>query len=334
MRFAHPEILWLLWALPALVVVFYFARKSARRRTLMFIGSDLEQQLVIGRRDRRRMGRAALLLLVLSQLILAAARPQWGANKVEVEQKGSDVVIALDISRSMLAEDIKPSRLTRAKVELADLMDDLNGDRVGLVFFAGAAFPQCPLTVDYSAARLFLSQADPTMIGSQGTNIEAAMSTALELFREEKGGYRAVILVTDGEDFAGGLTDITRKLQDAGVVVFPIGMGSSGGAPIPVYNDQHQREGFLRDENQQVVMTHLKEEPLVKLARDTGGIYVRAGSGGVDLARLSAGLSSLQSRAYQATRVTSYQERYAWPLSAALLLLLLEPLFSDRRRGE
>ncbi len=205
MRFAHPEILWLLWALPALVVVFYFARKSARRRTLRFIGSDLEQQLVIGRRDRRRMGRAALLLLVLSQLILAAARPQWGANKVEVEQKGSDVVIALDISRSMLAEDIKPSRLTRAKVELADLMDDLNGDRVGLVFFAGAAFPQCPLTVDYSAARLFLSQADPTMIGSQGTNIEAAMSTALELFREEKGGYRAVILVTDGEDFAGGL---------------------------------------------------------------------------------------------------------------------------------
>ena len=141
MRFAHPEILWLLWALPALVVVFYFARKSARRRTLMFIGSDLEQQLVIGRRDRRRMGRAALLLLVLSQLILAAARPQWGANKVEVEQKGSDVVIALDISRSMLAEDIKPSRLTRAKVELADLMDDLNGDLVGLVFFAGAAFP-------------------------------------------------------------------------------------------------------------------------------------------------------------------------------------------------
>ncbi len=334
MRFAHPEILWLFWVLPLLALIYYFARESARRRTIAFTGSSLERKLVQGRRERRRMGRAALLLLVLSQLILAAARPQWGANKVEVEQKGSDVVIALDISQSMLAEDIKPSRLARAKAELSDLMDGLHGDRVGLVFFAGAAFPQCPLTVDYSAARLFLSQADPTMIGSQGTNIEAAMRTALELFREEKGGYRAVILVTDGEDFAGGLDEITRKLQESQVVVFPIGMGSAGGAPIPVYDDHHQRQGFLRDENQQVVMTHLKEEPLVKLARDTGGIYVRAGSGGLDLARLSAGLNSLQSRAYQATRVTSYQERYAWPLSAALLLLLLEPLFSDRRRGE
>jgi Ca-activated chloride channel family protein len=333
-RFAQPGILWLLWLLPLLVVAFYFARESARRKTTAFLGSTLEHQLVKGRRERRRLGRAALLLVVLSQLILAAARPQWGASEVEVKQKGSDVVIALDISCSMMAEDIKPSRLARAKAELADFLEDLKGDRVGLVFFAGAAFPQCPLTIDYAAARLFLEQADPTMIGSQGTNIESALSTALELFEEEKGGYRAILLVTDGEDFAGGLETITQKLEDAGVAVFAVGIGSAEGAPIPVFDDQKRQKGFLRDEKGQVVMSHLNEEPLVKLTRDTGGIYVRAGSGGLDLARLSAGLSTLQSRAYQATRVTSYQERYAWPLSAALLLLLFEPLLVDRRRGE
>jgi len=253
---------------------------------------------------------------------------------VEVEQEGIDLVIALDVSRSMLAQDIKPSRLTRAKVELAELMDRLKGDRVGLVFFAGAAFPQCPLTVDYAAARLFLSQADPEMITAQGTNLEAALSTALELFDEERGAYRAVLLVTDGEDFAGGVDESVRRLREAGVAVFPVGLGSVDGAPIPVEGPRDRSQGFLRDRGDQVVMTRLEEAPLLKLAQQTGGIYVRAGSGGLDLARLTAGLQSLQSRSYQATRVTSYQERYAWPLGAVVVLLLLEPLLADRRRGE
>ena len=255
-------------------------------------------------------------------------------SEVEVEQEGIDLVIALDVSRSMLAQDIKPSRLTRAKVELAELMDRLKGDRVGLVFFAGAAFPQCPLTVDYAAARLFLSQADPEMITAQGTNLEAALSTALELFDEERGAYRAVLLVTDGEDFAGGVDESVRRLREAGVAVFPVGLGSVDGAPIPVEGPRDRSQGFLRDRGDQVVMTRLEEAPLLKLAQQTGGIYVRAGSGGLDLARLTAGLQSLQSRSYQATRVTSYQERYAWPLGAVVVLLLLEPLLADRRRGE
>ncbi len=333
MRFAHPEILWLLWLLPLLWGVLYLARSRALKKTAEFTGPRLENDLVTGRPARRRMGRAALRLLILSQLILAAARPQWGASQVEVQQKGSDVVFVLDISRSMLAEDIKPSRLRRAKLELSDLLDRLKGDRVGLVFFAGAAFPQCPLTVDAAAARLFLSQADPTMIGSQGTNLTAALETALDLFDAEEGAYRAILLVTDGEDFAGGLDETTRKLSAAGVTVFTVGMGSSEGAPIPGFDPQGRRKGFLRDEKNQVVMSHLNEEVLVKLAQQTGGIYVRAGSGGLDLARISAAIERLQSHSYEATRVTSYQERYAWPLGAALLLLLLEPWLADRRRS-
>ncbi len=335
MRFGNAAILWLLWLVPILWGVLYLARNAARRRTQAFTGVVLESALVKDRRSGRRAGRAALRLLALALLIVAAARPQWGASQVEVQRKGSDVVFVLDISRSMLAEDIQPSRLTRAKLELSDLLDRLAGDRVGLVFFAGAAFPQCPLTVDVSAARLFLSQADPSMIGSQGTDLQAALETALELFDTEEGAYRAILLVTDGEDFAGGLEEITRKLSRAGVVVFTVGMGSTEGAPIPLIDERGQRQGFLRDEKNQVVMSRLNEEALVKLAQQTGGIYLRAGSGGLDLARVTAALSRVQSRRYEATRVTSYQERYAWPLAAALVILLLEPwLLADRRRGE
>ena len=238
MRFAHPEILWLLWLLPLLWGLLWAARRSGDERVRRFTGTTLTSALVGGRSDTLRMWRTALRLLVLANLILAAARPQWGASEVEVEQEGIDVVVAVDISRSMLAEDIKPSRLTRAKVEVGELVENLDGDRVGLVFFAGAAFPQCPLTVDYAAARLFLSQAEPSMITAQGTNIESALSTALELFDEERGAYRAILLVTDGEDFAGGVEEIGKQLQQEGIVVFCVGMGSVGGAPIPLKDDR------------------------------------------------------------------------------------------------
>jgi Ca-activated chloride channel family protein len=333
-QFAQPEYLWLLWILPLLWALFWSTRGAAARRTAAFTGTALGSSLVLGRNERRRVWRAAIRLLLLSQIILALARPQWGASEVEVEQEGIDLVIALDVSQSMMAEDIKPSRLARAKVELFDLLERRAGDRVGLVFFAGAAFPQCPLTVDYAAARLFLSQAEPTMIGSQGTDLESALRTALELFGEDRGAYRAILLVTDGEDFATGIEAVTDELVEAGVAVFPVGLGSVDGAPIPVFDQQGRREGYLRGKDGEVVMTHLEEAPLLELARRTGGIYVRAGSGGLDLARLSAGLETLQSHSYQATRVTSYQERYAWPLGAALLLFFFEPLLADRRRGE
>ncbi len=334
MRFAQPEFLWLLWALPLLWAVFWWNRDRARRKTAAFTGEALESRLVLGRNDRRRALRSGLRLLLLSQIILSLARPQWGASELELEQEGIDLVVALDVSRSMLAEDIKPSRLLRAKVELSDLLSRLDGDRVGLVFFAGAAFPQCPLTVDYAAARLFLSQAEPTMIGSQGTHLEAALRTSLELFDEEKGAYRAILLVTDGEDFATGVEEVMRDLVKEGVAVFPVGLGSVDGAPIPVFDERRRRNGYLRGPNDEVVMTRLEEAPLLELARRTGGIYVRAGSSGFDLARLSAGLETLQSRSYQATRVSSYQERFAWPLVAALLLFFFEPLLADRRRRE
>jgi Ca-activated chloride channel family protein len=332
MRFAEPEVLWLLWALPMVWLVLLFARGVARRRLQRLTGAELLTELAGSVRPGRRVVRAGVRLTVLSLLVLAAARPQWGASEVKVEQEGVDLIVALDISRSMLAEDVKPDRLTRAKAEIGDFIAALAGDRVGLVFFAGAAFPQCPLTVDYAAARLFLAQADPSMIPSQGTNIAAALGTALELFEAEEGAFRAVILVTDGEDFGGGLDEVLAKLRDKQVRVFAIGIGNSGGAPIPDVDDSGMRTGFVRDKQGNVVMSRLEEGPLIALAQQTDGAYLRAGSGGVDISRLRAELSALQARGYESRSVVSYQERYAWPLVAALLLLLCEGLLGDRRR--
>ena len=332
MQFANPQALWLLWLLPLLVFAFWWMRRRAEDR-LARLASP--QQLRLLRDDQsqaRRRWRAALRVLALSQLILALARPQWGASEVEVEQQGIDLVVALDISRSMLAADIQPDRLTRAKAELGDLIESLDGDRVGLVFFAGAAFAQCPLTVDYAAARLFLSQAEPSLIDSQGTDLASALSTSLELLGENRGSFQVILLVSDGEDFGAGVTPLLDELRRRNVLLYAIGMGTADGAPIPEFDESGLRQGFFRDQEGQVVMSRLVETPLLELTRATGGVYVRAGSGGIDASRLGAELRALEGRRFAARKVTSYEERFAWPLSAGLLLLGLEAAVGDRRR--
>jgi Ca-activated chloride channel family protein len=332
MQFAHPQALWLFWLLPLVVLAFWWSRKRAAER-LGRLASPLQLQLLQdGQSVSRRRWRGALRVLALSQFILALARPQWGASEVDVEQQGIDLVVALDISRSMLAADIQPDRLRRAKVELGDLIESLDGDRVGLVFFAGGAFAQCPLTVDYAAARLFLDQADPSMIDAQGTDLASALSTSLELLGENSGSFQVILLVSDGEDFGGGIESLLDELRRRNVLLYAIGMGTAEGAPIPEFDEGGLRQGFYRDREGQVVMSRLVEAPLLELTRTTGGVYVRAGAGGIDASRLGAELRALEGRRFAARKVTSYEERFAWPLSAGLLLLGLESLVGDRRR--
>ncbi len=333
MQFALPEALWLVWLLPLLGLVLVVTRRRARARVRSFAGNALSDRMANSVSPTRRAWRATLRLVALALLLIAAARPQWGASEVEIEQKGIDIVVALDISRSMMADDVKPSRLTRAKVEIQALVESLRGDRVGLVFFAGAAFPQCPLTVDYPAARLFLAQADPSMISAQGTDLAAALETSLELLGDGDSTHKVILLVTDGEDFSERLDEVRAELQRRGVLLFAVGMGTPEGAPIPVFDDAGARQGFFRDEAGQVVVSRLEEAPLLELVRAANGVYIRTGAAGIDLDRLRSELSSLEGRTFAARRVTSYQERYAWPLGAGLLLLLFEGFLHDRRRN-
>lgn len=332
MHFAHPELLWLLWLVPVFALVLWLARRSATQRLRGFVSAVLEERMAGNVRSGVRIWRSTARITALVLLIVAAARPQWGASEVELEQSGIDLVVALDISRSMLAEDLRPNRLERAKAEIADLVESLDGDRVGLVFFAGGAFPQCPLTVDYAAARLFLSQADPSMISSQGTDLAAALRTALELFPAEGGRSKIILAVTDGEDFGEGLDEALEQLRSAGAVLYAVGIGTAEGAPIPDLDDAGVRRGFVRDGDGQVVITRLQEGPLLELARATEGMYARTGSSGLDTERLRAELRAIEGSALRTQRVVSYQDRFAHPLIAALVLLFLELWTVDRRK--
>lgn len=331
MRFAHPELLWLILAVPTLWVLLLATRSRAARRLHEFVAPGLHASLGIDPRRSRRAWRSALRLVALGLLVIAAARPQWGASEVEVEQEGIDLVVALDISRSMLAEDVKPSRLDRAKLEISELVESLDGDRVGLVFFAGAAFPQCPLTVDYAAARLFLSQADPTMIGAQGTDLSSALFTALELFDDEGGRARVILVVTDGEDFGDDVAPALEALREKQVTLYAVGMGTAEGAPIPDVDETGRRRGFVRDRDGDVVMSRLEEAELLSLVSATEGAYARADRGGLDVERLRAEIAGIEGAAFQAQRIVSYQERYFWPLALAVLLLVVEGFVRDRR---
>jgi Ca-activated chloride channel family protein len=332
MRFAWSQLLWLFWALPVLVGLLVWLRRRAARRLEQFAQGGLLPQLSATVDRPARVWRSALRVGALALLILAAARPQWGVGEVEVEQEGIDIVIALDISRSMLAEDIAPDRLSRAKAELAGLIDSLDGDRVGLVFFAGAAFPQCPLTIDYAAARLFLSQADPTMISAQGTSLAIAVATALELFDDDGGRSRVILAVTDGEDFEGGLAPLREELSDKGVALYAVGIGTSDGAPIPLLDDYGRRQGFVRDRDGKVVISRLEEADLISIVQSTGGVYARTGRGGLDVDRLRREIAALEGSAYSTQRVASYQDRFFLPLSLALVMLVGEFFIRDRRR--
>lgn len=331
MRFAWSGLLWFYWALPVLVLLLVFWRGRARRRLARFADAALLAQLSASVDHPARVWRSMIRVLVLALLLLAAARPQWGVSEVEVEQEGIDVVIALDISRSMLADDVAPSRLARAKAELSGLIDSFDGDRVGLVFFAGAAFPQCPLTIDYAAARLFLSQADPTMISAQGTSLSIAVKTAIDLFDDESGRSRIILAVTDGEDFEGGLEDVRGALAERKIALYAVGIGTADGAPIPVLDDYGQRQGFVRDSEGKVVISRLEESELIQMVQASGGVYARAGRGGLDIERLKHEISALQGSAYRSQRVSSYQDRFVLPLALAMLLLVSESLIRDRK---
>lgn len=332
MRFAWSSFLWFFWALPLLVLLLALWRRQARRRLATFADASQLGRLAGSVDSGARIWRSGLRIAVLALLILAAARPQWGVGEVEVEQEGIDVVIALDISRSMLADDVAPSRLARAKAELDGLIDSFDGDRVGLVFFAGAAFTQCPLTVDYAAARLFLSQADPSMISAQGTSLAVAVRTALGLFDDEGGRSRVVLAVTDGEDFEGGLAEVRQELQDRHVALYAVGIGTAEGAPVPLEDDYGRRQGFMRDREGKVVISRLEEAELISIVQASGGVYARAGRGGLDVDRLRREIASLEGSAYRSQRVTSYQDRFVYPLAAALFLLAAECFLPDRRR--
>ncbi len=332
-RFGFETALWGLLAVPLLTGAYWYAMRARRRALARFGDTPLMDRLSQTVNRRGRGARAVLLLVAVAALVVALARPQFGTRVDTVRREGQDLVVALDLSVSMLAEDIAPNRLERAKLAVTRLIERLEGDRIGLVAFAGQAFVQSPLTVDYGAARLFLNAMDPDLVPVQGTNLGQALAVSLDSFDEDENReHRILLLFTDGEDHEGEVDANLERAVAAGVRIFTVGFGSGDGVPIPDLDDQGRRRGFLRDDDGAVVTTRLEEEPLQRLAEATGGRYIRVTPGGAELMALAEELTGMAGREIEAQQVTQFEEQFQLFLGLGLILLLVEMLIPERRR--
>ena len=277
----------------------------------------------------RRRVKAALVILGILFACIALLRPQWGYTLREIKRKGIDIFVLVDTSDSMLAEDISPNRMERAKRELVDLLKYLHGDRIGLIAFAGRPFVACPLTTDYEAFGLFVDALDTDLIPVQGTDISGAVETALTSFPSDESRSKAVILITDGEDTLGRVFASAQKAKEQGVRTFVIGMGSEKGAPIPL----RVGNGFKKDRDGSMVISKLDEAALQKLALATGGSYVRSVTGDLDLEQIYLkGIKEvLEARELKSESKIVGEERFQIPLLFALLFLLWESFVRETK---
>ncbi len=321
MRFAAPEFLKTLLLLIPLVALLVVLHRQRAARLARLISSKVWKTVIPGHNPKQARRRTVLRVLALFCILLALARPQWGYNMEEVKQRGLDIIVVLDTSKSMLAADIKPNRLQQAQWAVRDFVRHLKGDRIGLIAFAGSSFLQCPVTIDYAAFTMTLNDLYAGIIPRGGTAITQALKTAENSFDEESEADRVIILITDGEDHEGDPLKIVKKLKEKRIKLFSIGVGTADGELIPAADGR----GYLKDENGRVVKSTLNETLLEKLASGTGGFYVRSAPGDFGLDRIyQLGISNLQ-RDEQETRLAKiYKERYGWFIAAALLLLLIE----------
>jgi len=345
MRFAHPDVFWLLILVPAVVLLQWRAERVRAARLLRLADAALLGALMPEASRARRLTRHVLTTLGLTLALLALARPQAGTT-VELEKThGVNVVFALDVSRSMLARDVRPDRLRRAQLEIADTMENLKGNRVGLVAFAGVAYAPCPLTTDVSAAKLFLRNLSPDAVPQGGTAVARAVATARALFRAENraGGSQQgssttpasaniLVLITDGEDHEGDLEAEGKALRDEGIMLFAVGVGSALGEPIPISTGAGGTQMYLKDDNGQTVLTRLNEATLEKLAADSGGTYVASTEGSLNMHQVRLGIGAAQKAELESRLTVTYDERFMVLLLPGLLCLLGAGALSLRAR--
>jgi Ca-activated chloride channel homolog len=333
MNFANPERLWLLaLVLPGLVLFFWWSWRKSESLMSRFIQTRLLPGLVSGISPVRRKIRYGCLIVAAAAAIVALARPLGGLTLEQVKQRGLDIVIAIDTSRSMLATDIAPNRLARAKLAALDLMQQAKSDRLGLVAFAGNAFLQCPLTIDDTAFRQSLDMLDVSLIPQGGTAIAEAIRVAQTAFKETD-NHKVIVLMSDGEDQDSGALEEAGKAATNGVRIYAIGIGTETGDLMPL-KDAQGHPDYVRDAQNNVVKSHLEEGLLRDLANETDGIYLRlSGAKTIEtLFNAPQGLASLPKSDHQEKTIKQYRERFHWWLELALLALLTEMLLPERRR--
>jgi Ca-activated chloride channel family protein len=331
MLFGQSAFLYLLILIP-LIFVFYLLVGRARRKAIERLGNpELISALSKRVSQNKRRCKRILMLLTLTFVVIALARPQLGSRLELVEQKGVEVMVALDTSLSMMAQDVAPNRLERAKLAVIELMDHLPGARVGLVPFAGASFVQFPLTTDFEAAKLFLDAADVNTVSLPGTAIGDAIRTASRAFSEKELTYKALILFTDGEDQNTDPANAAREAAGQGVVIYAVGFGSPEGEPIPVRDETGAVTDFKKDREGQVVLSKLDEATLREIAKITGGEYHRATASGKEIHQIVAAIEDMDKKELESKWMVRHVERFQIPAALALLALVGEFALTDRK---
>ncbi len=330
-RFAHQEYLYLLGLIPVFAVLYWFlarARKSALSR---FGNLDILTKLAEHASRPKRLVKFIVLLLAFAFIVVGLANPQIGTRLQEVKQEGVDIFIALDVSFSMKAEDMKPNRLEKAKFEIRNLIDRLAGDRIGLVVFAGEAYTQFPLTTDYNGAKLFLDVADVDAVPIPGTAIGNAIQRALDSFDFKEPTTKVLVIITDGENTEGDAFAAAEEAAKKGILIYAIGLGSPEGAPIPMHNSYGQQTDFKRDRLGNIVMTKLDEVSLEKIASTGKGAYYRGTNSQDELNEIYKAINALQKREFGTKQFTDYESRFQPFVAVGIILLLLELLTSEKK---
>lgn len=330
MTFAELHMLYLIWLVPAVAALFVWGAARRRRILSSFVAEKSRASVLPEKTTGRRRVKATLMVLSVLFLILALAGPRYGYVWQDVERKGVDIIVALDCSKSMLAEDVKPSRLARAKREIIDLLAMLEGDRIGLVAFAGEAFLQCPLTLDYGSFNIFLEALSPDYLPVGGTDLQGALTVSMGAFKAEDATDKAVILITDGESTEGNPEEVAKKAAEAGIKVFTIGVGSKGGVPVP-----DPSGGFKKNRDGSILLSKLDATTLKRMAAVTGGSFVRSVAGDMDLDIIyTQGIrKTMEARALESSRKKVWENRYQWFLGLSIGCLLFYLGLGDAKRN-
>jgi len=332
MHWGSPVYLNFLLLIPAAIVFFILAGISKRKRIEKFGDSALMEKLSSSKSLVKERIRKVLIVIVLSFLIVALARPQIGSRLTMTKRYGVDIMIAIDTSSSMLAQDIKPSRIEKAKLEISSLIDKLKGDRVGILTFAGDSFMQCPLTLDYSAAKMFLNIIEPGMMPKPGTAIGDAIKVATKSFTKKERKHKVLVLITDGEDHNTNPAEAASEAKKEGVMIYTIGIGTRKGEPIPIMDSSGRISGYKKDKSGEVVMTKLDEEMLQKIALITDGKYYHATAGEFELDKIYGEIDKMDKKELSSRLFTQYEDRFQYFLGAAFILLCIEFMVGDRKK--
>ena len=330
MKFGNPEFFLLLLALPFLTLFFYWVYRRKQAALSRFAGAPLIKKLNASAGPSRYILKSTFFSLFFLLIVFALVRPKFGVKMEMVERKGVDIMIALDVSHSMLAQDLVPNRIERAKLEIRNFINLLKGDRVGLIIFAGESFVQCPLTLDHGAAQMMLQAVNTDWVNMQGTALADVIRQATKALGSASRKHKVLIILSDGEDHEGNVIEAARAAAKEGIIIYTIGIGSETGVPIPMSRGTHNVV-YKKDRAGNIVMTRLNPITLEKIALESNGKYFHAGTN-LDLTRIYNEISRMEKTEFGMTKATVHEEQYQIFLLMALIFILIEFFISDRAR--